>query len=229
MAHFVVISLERSAERREFINDKFEHFDYEVLPAVDGNKLDVVCVDGDKDFVISQDISQVFVVDHSLRPDYATRGRLTLPQIGCALSHMLVYRKLAEDPNHSYYVVCEDDAMPNVGVDVIKEYLVTLPAQFDVVHINADCQWWPLERTEAVNTHYCKIQKQFFNSTATYIVSKQGAEKLLKATQAGTRVTQPADDLLSNLHLAGVIEVLTSRDVDLFTVDKSFLSTIDQQ
>lgn len=221
---FVVINLERSGERREAIQQHLKDFDYELFPAIDGAELALAPVTEHKDLATVKDTGQTFLVDSSRRLDYAKRGKLTPQQIACALSHILVYKQLLEDPHHDAYVVCEDDAQPNVSAEVINTYLSNVPMHFDVIHVNKS-QWWPLQCAEPVNDYYSKIEKQFFSCAATYIVSKQGARKIMVATHDGTHVTRPADDLLSILHVANIIDVLTTPNVELFRCG-TFPSTI---
>jgi len=75
-----------------------------------------------------------------------------------------------------------------------------------------------------VNTSFFNIEKRFFNHTTAYVVSKEGARKLLMYTDGHINV--PADDLLSNSFIKGYIQVIVPND-PVFDFPVGIKSTTD--
>lgn len=91
-----VINLEKDIERRKNITAQLEklNIQYEVFPAVDGRSL--------SESVLGN-------VYDPMKAFNAGEGALTRGELGCALSHVGVYRKVIEE-NIPFAMVVEDDA-----------------------------------------------------------------------------------------------------------------------
>ena len=117
--------------------------------------------------------------------------------LACSWSHLLVYEQLIVDQTYDQYLVLENDA-ELIAPGLLVELLEHLPEGFDLAHLGTS-EWYRFDRVSAVNAHYWGIRKQYFNNAHAYILSKNGARKLL-AFADGT-ISLPADDLLSNAFL----------------------------
>lgn len=115
MGKCFVINLEQAVERRKNISAQLDKLalDYEIFPAVDGR-------------LLSQDeLSKVYDQDKAIRISYHD---LSPSEIGCALSHLGIYRKMVED-NISHALILEDDALVTDALPTALEALTqTVPA-----------------------------------------------------------------------------------------------------
>jgi GR25 family glycosyltransferase involved in LPS biosynthesis/tetratricopeptide (TPR) repeat protein len=127
--------------------------------------------------------------------------RMAIGEFGCSWSHVKLYQKLVADTDYDHYLVVEDDAQIVGDLNVLRN----LPTDFDIIQLGSS-EWYPYVKTNKVNTSFFHIEKKFFNHTTAYVVSKAGARKLLEYTAGHINV--PADDLLSNSFIKGVIQVM---------------------
>lgn len=99
MCHCFVINLEKQEKRREIISKQLNalHIPFEIFPAVNGRLL------------TQEQISQLYDREKALKKGYYD---LTLPEIGCALSHINIYKKIVSE-NIPYALILEDDAFLN--------------------------------------------------------------------------------------------------------------------
>ena len=146
--------------------------------------------------------------------------------IACSWSHLLVYEQLLQDPTFDRYLVLENDAEV-LSPGLLVELLEHLPENFDLAHLGTS-EWYPFDRVAAVNTHYWRIRKQYFNNAHAYVLSKMGARKLLAF--AGGTVSLPADDLLSNAFLMTPdFDVIVPLENPLQSGPLGAISTVDVQ
>lgn len=73
---------------------------------------------------------------------------------------------------------------------------------------------------DKVNQYFSNIERRHFNASVSYVISKEGASKLISYTR--NCVTRPPDDLISNAHTLGYYTVISSNF--LFGNDYSFES-----
>lgn len=146
------------------------------------------------------------------------KQKMSMGEFGCAWSHIKIYEKLIEDPKYNYYLVLENDAELVGDISVLHD----LPDNFDLIHL-APSVSFEFCKTSKVNKSFFNIIKRFFSCTAAYIVSKQGANKLLAITKKHVNV--PADDLLSNAFIRDQIEVIVPAS-PVFSYSKVYASTI---
>ena len=128
------------------------------------------------------------------------KERMTIGQFGCSWSHIKIYEKLVADEDVDNYLVVEDDAEIIGNLNILRD----LPVVFDIIQLG-DAECAPYSRTTKVNNSFFNIERNFFNRTSAYIVSKTGAKKLLEYTSGHVNI--PADDLLSNTFVKGKIQV----------------------
>ena len=169
-----VISLERRKDRMDTFEKNHPHFCETVYPwkAVDGKTLQLT-----KPLI------------HCFRNnDFKWKKSI----MGCALSHFGLWEKLANDPIAKHYLILEDD------VKFEERWLLTwaqmassVPADTDVIYLGGVLppNKPALPRiTEAVNRYFAKVAKNtlfgaerryFHFCNYSYILTKQGAQKLV--------------------------------------------------
>ena len=167
-----LINLERRPDRKEKMLTLFEETDimnYNVVKAVDGN-----------DLIVTLELKKIFNGN-----DFGNRKGV----IGCALSHLKLWRELLTDKKNNYYVIFEDDVTCN-AVDV-KERFNKLKPEFeknDMLFLGY--HMFEKKRTEFTDiydiinkdTH---IQVKPFNNELyiggffAYTINKAGAQKLV--------------------------------------------------
>jgi GR25 family glycosyltransferase involved in LPS biosynthesis len=124
---------------------------------------------------------------------FMTRGEL-----GCAWSHINIYKSLMKEEHVDKYLIFEDDAEFVESLEYAYNCLINIPSDFDVCHISKS-DWNPFIFNNKINEFWNTIHKEYFNRLTGYIVSKNGAEKILHYTKDSINI--PADDLLSNMHI----------------------------
>ena len=134
---------------------------------------------------------------------YNSRARLndqpmSAGEFGCAWSHYDVYQRLLTDDDADAYLVLEDDAELACRLETVLEALRHLPPTYDVIRTTAS-RWYPFAKVQDYNAYYYTFQKRFTNYTTSYLVSKQGARKLL--AYMAEHLNVPSDDLLSNFYI----------------------------
>lgn len=212
----VVINVPRSVQRRERAAElvKTLKMDAVFFDAVDAQDITIHSVGG-KDFAdgkiqIAAYKGNYFLVDSTRRFDYVYRGFLPRGMVACALSHMMIYSYMQLENKYRNFLVLEDDFTLRLPVATLRKYFAHVPSDFDVIHLNSESKWYPLQHTHPINDHYTHIQRRHFNASVSYMVSKRGAAKLLAYSRGA--VSRPPDDLLSNLYTLGGYMVIASRE-----------------
>ena len=121
-------------------------------------------------------------------------------ELGCAWSHLEIYNKLLNDIKFDNYLVLEDDFELLTSIDYLINTLKNLPKDYDCIHTCVS-DWYPFIKKDEINEYFWTIEKQFFNRSTSYIVSKSGANKFLKYSNNSINI--PSDDLISNFYLFG--------------------------
>jgi GR25 family glycosyltransferase involved in LPS biosynthesis len=117
-------------------------------------------------------------------------------EIGCAWSHMNIYKSLLDEACVDKYLIFEDDVEIVESLEYLYQCLSTIPADIDMCHI-AKSDWYPFVLTNNVNEMWYNVNKSYFNRLTAYIVSKTGVQKIVD--YAKDHIDVPADDLLSNM------------------------------
>jgi len=119
-------------------------------------------------------------------------------ELGCAWSKLNIYHKLIQDADYDKYLILEDDACLLKNLNELRELLLNLPPDFDLCHI-ALSDWNKFKINNKVNDYFYTIKRNYFNRCTAYILSKNGAKKVLEYT--GNKISVPADDLLCHTYL----------------------------
>jgi glycosyl transferase, family 25 len=182
-----VINLERSPERRLYITSHLRSLGIEptVVPAFDGKQLslDEVIKDGRYDDAVSRNS-----FDRSL----------SMAEIGCGLSHLSIYQRMARDGT-PYALVSEDDAQ--FGPDArqrIEAALKAAPADWGVIQLRFDTRHFePL--TDGLVRF--KFADGLPVAATAYLISQRAARVLAEHTLP---IRYPADSLLGRVHQWGL-------------------------
>jgi GR25 family glycosyltransferase involved in LPS biosynthesis len=119
-------------------------------------------------------------------------------ELGCAWSHINIYKSLLKEKHVDKYLIFEDDAEFVESLEYAYNCLINIPSDFDICHISKS-DWYKFIFNNKINEFWNTIHKQYFNRTTCYIVSKNGAEKILHYTKDSINI--PSDDLLSTMHI----------------------------
>ena len=184
--HIRVVNLERRLDRKQKLQSIFK-----------SQKIDpkwVVAVDG-KQLMPTDEIKKM--VEGNM---YNSRRGV----IGCALSHLNLWKQLVSDPLHEYYIVLEDDieffaedwyskinslvGMKSESVDLIwLGYHMFSPVREKVKNIY-DIFSTTIELSPFVN-------HQYIGGTFSYIIYKSGAQKIINYIES-SGIKQPIDNLM---------------------------------
>ena len=117
-------------------------------------------------------------------------------EFGCAWSHINIYKQMIEK-NDKYYLVLEDDVCLVKPIDQLFNLLNNIPVDADYCHL-ALSDWYPFILTEQKNEYFYKCKKTFFNRTTAYIISLNGAKKIIN--YIGNEINLPIDDLINTIY-----------------------------
>ncbi|MGR4001157.1 MAG: glycosyltransferase family 25 protein [Alphaproteobacteria bacterium] len=204
---YIVINLARSVGRRDYMEGELGRAGLlgvaEFFAAVDGESLR-----GDGE-----------VMRLSRRARYVHRRGLSYGEVGCVLSHCGVWRRLLADSEHEHYVVLEDDSALGSGLDEVVGSLVggDFGISCDFVrlqvtqYVGTHCvvlddlprgyklmiDYGPDPEGGVFGvglTNTTGVLKDWLLGLAGYVISKEGARRLLAHTESYTR---PPDVQLS--------------------------------
>lgn len=189
-----IVNLKRRPDRREVIEKRLRNLcitNYEIIDAVDGKEL-------------PEDLTGIYDEDSSIE----IHRKLEKSEIGCALSHVNIARKVIEQ-NLDYAIILEDDAELTLEFkEFIKNFNLE-PNKFDFLMFGcfSSNQWFncklktniaPYELIEKQSIvyldeidfnvgdvsihkpHYPTQVLDFVNATHAYMISNKGAKFLLE-------------------------------------------------
>jgi GR25 family glycosyltransferase involved in LPS biosynthesis len=220
----IVINVQRSTYRRERALKLIKKLNMHAVffNAVDAKDLVIHNLNSDRDPDSRPediDVSKVhvveyknnfYLVDYTRRFDYIYRGDMPKGMMGCALSHLMIYNYVQFENRYKHFIILEDDFTLAVPPRTIRKCLGNVPKEYDMIHLNSESKWYPIQGTSPVNdnTYYCHILRRHFNASVSYALSKTGAAKLMAYCRDD--ITRPPDDLLSNLHTLGGYTTIAS-------------------
>lgn len=172
MFKIIYINLDRSVNRKNQIENQlayhFPNYSIQRESAVDGSKFSLEDV---KDILDPR--AYYYLKSHNrrrlLNEDINNFG-----QIACSLSHFNCWKKLIEDTEYDYYLICEDDVVfyPDIHQKIIKILRDQSDLDFySLVYVNS--------RGNKIENDRLKITKPFYG-TQTYLISKKAAKLFLE-------------------------------------------------
>ena len=199
-----LISLQRSILRRKHMEFQFARLQlpYRYVDAIDGYALDT-------------DTKQKI---QNNRDKTLYKKPFTDGEIGCALSHLAVYKKIKTE-HIPYALIIEDDVFIEAKTKILLNppVLSQLPLQWDMVlcafvqrgniyskpYKRAHMRYWKRKKihTETNTVFTVGIPTEFCYHTAGYLVSYTGACKLY---EEGYPMRMPADILTGNARNFGL-------------------------
>ncbi|MCY4148696.1 MAG: glycosyltransferase family 25 protein [Gammaproteobacteria bacterium] len=205
-----IINLETSTERRLYMQEQMAAMglDYRIVTAVDGN-------------LLSRD-----EVDEICRANAMLLRRgshLSLGEVGCAFSHIRLYREILDDDVEAM-VILEDDARIDKRILLAIEQYRHFPEDWDIVFLGCRIRATSLNTVRQLPGKISLKQPGGFGHvrlTTGYIVSLQGAGRLLRLTRD---LHKPID------HYTGNYRLLNTYIVDpALVLPAGFPSTIGYQ
>jgi GR25 family glycosyltransferase involved in LPS biosynthesis len=167
-------------------------------------------VNGEDIKIVKMEHPQLFRLEHkneSKYYDYSIRVNkqfMTRGELGCAWSHINIYKSLLKEEHVDKYLIFEDDVEFVESLEYAYNCLINIPSDFDVCHISKS-DWYNFIFNNKINEFWNTIHKEYFNRLTGYVVSKNGAEKILHYTKDSINI--PADDLLSHMHIEDKLQV----------------------
>ena len=163
-----IINLKQSTERRESILreiNKQNIKSFELIEAVDGNKLNN---------------EELNLCTYKNKKNYNPWGpKLTYSQIGCALSHIKIYKDFVKS-NYEYALILEDDAifLDNFSTNLQKFILSNLKFKKQILLLSELKEFLKtpidnIEKYEVVN-----VTNAFF--THSYFINKEAARSIIE-------------------------------------------------
>ena len=160
-----VINLKRRTDRKEEMEKTFDaagFTDYEFINAVDGSKLET-----------TDEISQLFAGN-----DFGSRKGT----IGCALSHYNLWKKLADDTEHSFYTIFEDDiSVSNTFCSRLEKALKDELTGVDILYLGYTVR--DHHKAHIYQRQDTTVQTDmgiYIGGFFGYVITKSGCSKLLE-------------------------------------------------
>jgi len=110
--------------------------------------------------------------------DIRTRGA-----IGCYLSHYKIWEKIINE-NLNNVLIFEDDLLTDVNTKEFEDYVNFLPQDYDIALLSWFSLWFdPLnnpKKNTIINNYWNKYNSINVFGCGSYLLSRKGAEKLIK-------------------------------------------------
>jgi GR25 family glycosyltransferase involved in LPS biosynthesis len=209
-----IITMKTSEARRPFVKKLLANasefgIDHEIFYGVNGKE---ITVSGNE---ITYE-GETMKYDPSVR---LNKQPMAIGEFGCSWSQIKLYQKLIADSRYNNYLIFEDDAELVGDISILNN----LPSSFDIIKL-CSSDWNPYVKTTSVNKNFFNIEKNFTSRNTAYLVSKEGARKLLNITNGHVNV--PADDLISNAFIRNQIDVIVS-EFPVFDFPKDNVTSTD--
>ncbi len=208
MAKVFIINLELDSKKREYITGHFKErgISFELINAIDGRELS------------SDELNKL--VDLKKAKEY-NKNSMALGEIGCALSHCLIYKKIIDDNLDGAFIFEDDIILPKN----MKEIINSIYKQRDKIPKNSYISFnrsyiYFLRKVINITNDIGVYRTHLSHGTIGYYIDKQAAQTLLIAN---TKIKYTAD----NQQLVKKINRLSTNKV-LLELNNSFDSTINQ-
>ncbi|HDR1862121.1 TPA: glycosyltransferase family 25 protein [Pasteurella multocida] len=191
----MVISLKNSP-RRQIISHRLSGLglDFEFFDAVYGKDL------------TEEELEKI---DYEFFPKYCgSKGALTLGEIGCAMSHIKIYEYIVAN-NLEQVIILEDDAIVSLYFEeIVLAALQKLPNRREILFLDhGKAKVYPFMRNLPERYRLARYRKpskhskRFIVRTTAYLITLEGAKKLLKHAYP---IRMPSDFLTGLLQLTHI-------------------------
>lgn len=196
----IILSLEKDINRRNIFFTQAHTSDFEVFDAIN-------FMDRSLDSLNEVFDLLTFECKYGRKP---TKG-----EIGCTLSHIQIYQKILNDSSindDDYVLICEDDALfaMDFNENLLKILNSNLSKDVDILllgqskirsfndlelEINYPTTFWGLQKNIfGARVKYSYPYLNYYAGTVAYLISKQGAEKILNILSKKIKPFWLADD-----------------------------------
>jgi len=180
-----VILLERDAQRVTHINMEFSEMiqdnQISIFPAVDGEKDDL------------QEKLKNLEID--VAPDFA--GRATSGQVGCAISHMMLWSELKESDTKRCVVLEDDVSLTENYRHNLEVVLSELPSEWEFVLLFTHPEHSHIKNRKEIPGKMQLLNRIPTWGTVGYLISKTGVDKFLsRFSQTG--IYAPIDIMIQD-------------------------------
>ena len=153
-ARYFVISLKKSADRRENISSvlRAHGVNFEIFDASYGVEL----TDQERALFSDEDHCDLHLISGTT---VRVADQLTPSEMGCALSHLRLYQHII-DQGLEYAVVMEDDAQPHPDVFEAIEHLDCITEPWDIVNFSEDHNG--IKSLPLARRYYFRDDKSFY-------------------------------------------------------------------
>ena len=174
------INLDRRLERDQNVKSELTKHNLLNIPnmvdrisAVDGSQLDL------------DTVPNTIITSDGIINAKSKTGRvgisLTPGAIGCALSHRKAWTKIRDDPSIQTALILEDDIqLEKDFVPILKYYLETVKNKYDVLFLGYHPATIKYMQINKMNESELFFQTSKVYGLFGYVVTKNGAKKLLK-------------------------------------------------
>lgn len=196
-----VINLKRNPKRLVNFKKNYEktdlsHVKFEVIEAVDGKTLDVQSIITEKAYTELMDAERR---GYRIKHYQITRGA-----IGCYLSHLEAYKRIAES-DKDYGLVFEDDVDFNTSeiLQDLQNKIRTIHSEWDIMLLGCVC-------------YVCNGYKDYYDAQKfillhAYIVKKESAKKILEELE-GKPIEKQIDSKFSDMAESGKLRVVCLKE-----------------
>lgn len=198
--YVVHLPLKEYSFRLPYINSLAEtlntiSLDIQIFKAVNGREIIVQNTEEEHMKTLLLPTGETYKYDTTVRTN---NNRMCAGELGCALSHISLYKQLLEQEcEGTSYLIIEDDAELVKTPAELCILLNHVPADADLCHLAlSDC--FPFIKTTQTNEHFFECKKQYFNRTTAYLITKKGARKIIDFTN--NSINLPSDDLFGHMH-----------------------------
>jgi len=127
------------------------------------------------------------ITESSYWGSFKTRGWFKIGEVGCFMSHYILWNKLLND-NCEYYLILEDDAFLTFNNEILTNFFQSELPKIDLIYCQSVSPNFPngkkifntinVEQLTAIPNGYYDLQ--LIEGTTGYILSKTGAQKLVE-------------------------------------------------
>jgi glycosyl transferase family 25 len=177
----VVINLERRKDRLEHIHTHYKNelFTLEILKAFDGKYLEnnsPEYITLKNEFLQNIELNKTKNINYP----YCYFSPFTLGELGCFLSHLIIWKKII-DENIESLIIFEDDCIFNSKFNVTLNKILTdeIPEDFNIIYLGGKTGDNYFSDLNIKVSENISIKKDFHpNGAFSYILSNKGARLL---------------------------------------------------